>query len=374
VDKKPISPLESVLATCQACGKGYLEQRLSPQAYRVTASDTDFYPAQRVWLHPQPNRPTPLAYFMQTCPNCFFTTESREALFQAKPHLVEKDLQVTLQIQRHQEQLERPVSLLSKLAQAYRCCQHSFCQVVLKFQLGIYDEKLKDQYSNYNLARYYLRLAWVFRERGQLDNPTAGLKLPQTKDKLDKQSEEHKKYLGEVEQLRDLLDRDFLTLSGPEGDQKEGYSYQEILDFLQADSAETKNREALPAKDPNFLPGNVNLSTFLLDLRSVWTGVPLNETEALKFALSYYHQYFRTIPQQARSSSQVQTAYLIGELFRRTGEYSQSQEFFTLAISLGEECLRQEKETYRNAFAQKIIELATKQQNLAERQQLGLAI
>jgi uncharacterized protein (DUF2225 family) len=374
VDKKPISPLESVLVTCPACGKGYLEQRLSPQAYRVTASDTDFCPAERIWLHPQTNGLTPLAYFMQTCPNCYFTTESRDALFHSKPHLVEKDPQLTIQIQRHQEQLEMPDSPLSKLAQAYRRCHHSFCRVVLKFLLGICDEKLKDHYSNYNLARYYLRLAWVFRERTQLENPEAGLRLLEIKDKLNKQSEEHRKYLGEVEQLSELLDRDFLTLSGPEGDQKEGYSYQDILDSLQSNSTGTKKREASSEREPDFLPGNVNLSTFLLELRSVWTGVPLNETEALKFALSYYHQYFQTLPQKAYSSSQVQTAYLIGELFRRTGEYSQSQKFFSLAISIGEKCLRQEKETYRSAFAQKIIVLATRQQNLAERQQLGQAI
>ena len=119
-------------------------------------------------------------------------------------------------------------------------------------------------------------------------------------------------------------------------------------------------------------PGDFNLASFLLASKSVWPGVPLNETEALKFSLSYYNQYFDSLPEGANLGPQVQTAYLIGELFRRVGEYPQSRKFFSLAISLGETCLQKEKETYRSAFARKIIDLANRQQSLIEKKQQDL--
>src|SRR3989304_5117378 len=97
---KNLSPLEPVLVTCPACEKSYLEQRLNPQSYRVTASDTDFYPSQRVWLDSQINQLNPLAYFMQVCPNCFFTVEANGSSSLKSAQLVTENLQQQLQIER----------------------------------------------------------------------------------------------------------------------------------------------------------------------------------------------------------------------------------------------------------------------------------
>src|SRR4030067_606988 len=76
MEDKNLSPLESVLVTCSACQKSFLQHRLNPQAYRVTASDTDFYPSQRIWLAANHSDLNPLTFFMQTCPSCFFTLEA----------------------------------------------------------------------------------------------------------------------------------------------------------------------------------------------------------------------------------------------------------------------------------------------------------
>jgi len=384
MEDKPTSPFESVLASCPACGKGFLEQRLNPGSYRVTSSDTDFYPAQRVWLHSDLSHISPLAYFMQTCPSCFFTGEANETIFQMGPPASE-NYQQKLQIERHLNQIEKPGSFLDKLATAYKTCPQAYSRVVIKFLLGIYDEKLKDQYSNYNLARYYLRLAWVFRESHLSDPNENQTEKGMLKGNLEKLSQQHKKYLGQAEKLRGLLEQEFLTVDpGPPDYSDSGSGYQEILKSLEEQvlPAGQKTDDLLAflndkvgfADEIDSLTslGDFNLASFLLDSKSVWPGVPLNETVALKFSLSYYNQYFDSLPEGANLGPQVQTAYLIGELFRRVGEYPQSRKFFSLAISLGETCLQKEKETYRSAFARKIIDLANRQQSLIEKKQQDL--
>lgn len=385
MEDKPTSPFESVLVSCPACGKGFLEQRINPGSYRVTSSDTDFYPAQRVWLHPDLSHLSPLAYFMQTCPSCFFTTEANETIFQMGPQLASENIQQKLQIERHLDQIEKPGSFLDKLAAGYKTGSQAYSRIVIKFLLGIYDEKLKDQYSNYNLARYYLRLAWVFRESHLSEPDENQTERGLLKENLQKLSQQHKKYLGQAEKLRELLEEEFLTVDpGPHNYSDSGPHYQEILKSLEEQvlPAGQKTDDLLAFLndkvgfadeiDSLISPGDFNLASFLLDLKSVWPGVPLNETEALKFSLSYYNQYFDSLPERTSLGPQVQTAYLMGELFRRVGEYPQSRKFFSLAISLGENCLQKEKETYRSAFARKIIDLASQQQSLMEKEQQNL--
>jgi hypothetical protein len=377
---KNLSPLEPVLVTCPACGKSYLEQRLNPQSYRVTASDTDFYPSQRVWLNSQINQVNPLAYFMQVCPNCFFTVEANGSSSLKSAQLVTENPQQQLQIERHKELLPKPGSGLDKLAHGYRIAEDPFSKVVLKFLLGIFDEKLKDHYSNYNLGRYYLRLAWVFREGQNWEKANLPKDWPTLGQNLKELSERHEKYLGPVEKLRGLLDEKFLSLDQDrEEPGKQHYSYDEILRQLEKEVVpdgqkpeeiwgQTKSHEGDNFGFSRPVQNFFDLSGFLLDLKSIWPGVPLNETEALKFSLSYYHQYFESL-QEESGARKIQTAYLIGELSRRAGEYPQSRKFFNLAIALGHDSLQMEKETYRTAFTQKIIDLAAQQHSLAVQEQ-----
>ena len=377
---KNLSPLESVLLSCPACGKSYLEQRLNPQSYRVTASDTDFYPCQRVWLNSQINQVNPLAYFMQTCPNCFFTVEANGSSTIKSAHLAPENLQPGLQIKRHKELLAQSSSTLDKLAGAYRISEDTFGRVVLKFLLGIFDEKLKDHYSNYNLGRYYLRLAWVFREGQNWEKTNSPKGWPTLGQNLKELSERHEQYLGPVEKLRGLLDEKFLTLDqNGEEPGKQHYSYDEILRQLEKEVVPDGQKpeeiwgQLNQIQDANlsFAPANPNqfhLTGFLLDLKSIWPGVPLNEIEALKFSLSYYHQYFEFLKEE-NGTRKIQAAYLIGELSRRAGEYPQSRKFFNLAIALGQDSQQKEKETYRTAFTQKMIDLAAQQHSLAVQEQ-----
>ena len=372
--------MEPVLVTCPACGKSYLEQRLNPQSYRVTASDTDFYPSQRVWLNSQINQVNPLAYFMQTCPNCFFTLEANGSLSLKSAQLAPENLQSLLQVERHKELLAKAGSLLDKLAKEYRTAEDAFSRVILKFLLGIFDEKLKDHYSNYNLGRYYLRLAWVFREGQNWEKTDSPKDWPTLGQNLKELSERHEQYLGPVEKLRGLLDEKFLTLDQePEEPGKQLYSYDEILRQLEKEVVPDGQKpeeiwgQLNQIQDANLSfapvnPNQFNLTGFLLDLKSIWPGVPLNEIEALKFSLSYYSQYFESLKGES-GTRMIQTAYLIGELSRRAGEYPQSRKFLNLAIALGQDSLQKEKETYRTAFTQKIIDLAAQQHSLAVQEQ-----
>lgn len=377
MDNQNISPLESVLVSCFCCGKGHLTQSLNPQTYRVTASDTDFYPSQRVWLNPKTCDFNPLTFFMQTCPNCFFTVEANGHSTVKSASAGSENLQQKQQIERHKELLSKSGSEIEKLAGAHRSTADTFARVVIKFLLGIFDEKLKDHYSNYNLARYYLRLAWVFRERQNWGNGAAA-DWPTLGQNLKELSQRHQELLGPAEKLQDLLDKEFLTI---ELDQKKShYSYEEILRNLEQGEPAEEER-------PNEIWGRLNqqegenynyfqpsdqgfdLSGFLLELKSIWPGAPLNEQEALKISLSYYNQYFDSLSPLGATPQKIQTAYLIGELFRRTGEYPQSQKYFNLAITLGQDCLKKESQTYRSAFTQKIIDLAAQQHYLATQQQ-----
>jgi uncharacterized protein (DUF2225 family) len=380
--EQPTSSWESVLTTCPACNRGFLEQRLSPHSYRVVESDTDFYPAKKIWKSAELSNFSPLSYFMQTCPGCHFTVEANGSSFYQDPSHNPDNPQLRLQVERHAAELAYPDSLIGKLVNRYGVSKQNFERVVIRFLLGIYDEKLKDYYSNYNLGRYYLRLGWVFRENRNLNLTRHSEDLTALQKNLEDLADRQHSYLDQIEKLKDTLDRNFLTLSG---ESSPAIDSERLFQML----IEKLNQQVLPAgentehlleqlRQKASLNGSfeaadpeaqVSLASYLLDLKTIWPGVPLNETEALKIAVSYYHQYFDSLPKGASTGPKLQTAYLIGELWRRVGDYDMSRKFFSLAITLADQCVRKETESYRSAFARKITDLANQQLSLAETQQ-----
>jgi len=108
---------------------------------------------------------------------------------------------------------------------------------------------------------------------------------------------------------------------------------------------------------------------FLIHIKEKWDGVPLNEKEALKYAVKYYKIAFEEGRDIAEGNQQIQASYLIAELSRRIGDYDTAREYFNTTIRTGQEFIYKNKgDQSRTALARKILELAIEQgrHNLAE--------
>ncbi|MCI0530635.1 MAG: DUF2225 domain-containing protein [candidate division Zixibacteria bacterium] len=379
MSKEQISPIETILVDCPSCNASFLGKKINPEAYRVLETDTDFFPQKSSWLSAGQNQYNPLHYLMQTCPACFFTLEINH-LPVRNPLADEGDTHPHKnQIERHKAEFTKPGSVVDKLAHNFRISADPFTQAIFKYLLGIYDEKLKDQYSNYCLGRYYLRLGWLFRDKDDVRYNSSYFPWADLESRLSQLSNKHKNYLSQISQLKELLEKHFLSVDVQPGSEDKGApeNYREVFEMLdrELDPAEKELKqlwELLNGKLVSTTPfgrehftQKMDLASRLVDLKTVWVGTPLNETEALKFALSYYEDFFKGIPVDHIQGPRIQTAYLIGELYRRVGEYPQSQKYFTLAIGLAQRKIEQEKESYRSAFAQKIMELAHQQKTLS---------
>jgi tetratricopeptide (TPR) repeat protein len=111
-----------------------------------------------------------------------------------------------------------------------------------------------------------------------------------------------------------------------------------------------------------------SFADFLQSLKRTWSGVAVNEREALEKAVYYYKEAFANGRDIAPGNQQIQASYLIAELSRRIGDYDEAKQYFTSTIKSGQEFIYQNRQdSSRIALAKKILELAIEQgrQNLA---------
>jgi hypothetical protein len=240
--------------------------------------------------------------------------------------------------------------------------RYPFESAVIKFLLGIYEEKLLDRPSKLDLGRYYLRIGWLFRtNKDRLKNSTGAASAYLSN--LRKTAEQAGILLNEYEsKLKDIQ-----TGFGAEYEMIYGQSEQAgklkeqaqstILNLLNTVSPLHKlnesiinrideNASALAPADTSS-EGFFNYSSFtdyLEKARRLWSEVPVNEMEALIKARDYYQAAYETGDKISAGVGQIQAAYLIAELSRRTGNYANAGVFFNHVIKSGREIINGRKE------------------------------
>jgi uncharacterized protein (DUF2225 family) len=386
------SPVFLSKVECPICKTINEFETIRVGAYTESGRDTDFCPTGRQWRNPRYQAYNPLLYFIATCDNCYYTREFTNNFKEWKEDSNFKTYRLKTVKEKHLDHLAQADSALRIIGEVIDANRYPNETAILKFLLAIYDERLNEKPVDLDLARFYLRVGWIFREMGTGGDPNQQVVKGYLTDIDDNFTSLH----GSLETVNEQLLRLDKLIASQFDDNKisaelkshlyplkdkhdnEAKSLRELLSLVDGkiDALEDISNEykkmALGTADGDVQAGFQkyrSFSDFLMELRPRWDGIPINELEALKMAVKHYKTAYEEGRDISEGNQQIQAAYLIAELSRRIGDYQMAREYFNITIRSGQEFIYRHKgDQNRTAMARKILELAMEQgrANLAE--------
>ena len=212
---------------CPVCGTANAYFRLKRDICRAAQREGDGHPLKYRWGKTGFDSVDPLQFFFGTCQKCMFTSELDDAEFRTASRDLD-GFKTGFLAQGLQQLLDRSAtgkgiaqSLGKRMVDA-----EPFARAVAQFHLGIYSECLRLRIVPGSIARYYLRLAWIYRDRElfypESDIEAIGASLQRVESLWNKGLPPHKDYparpglaLDEVTALRfsrDFFERNYETL------------------------------------------------------------------------------------------------------------------------------------------------------------------
>ncbi|EQB63530.1 MAG: hypothetical protein RBG1_1C00001G1109 [candidate division Zixibacteria bacterium RBG-1] len=392
-DKNSFGPLKDVPFTffsleCPVCGQVNEYKKIKSGAFVEAKIDTDFCPQERIWTFPENQNLHPYLFLLLTCEKCFFTREAEGEFLEWK-----KDENFTSQIlpvqkPKHLQFCRDKNHLIFQLGSNLDVSQYPQQSLIIKLLLAIADEKLKDDPSDFKIARYFLMMAWVFREQERPSYPAAATPKSNSLNKqLKAFFEAQQNYSGQLRRLKkelepksnkmgralsDLTEQDELKIKCLKWIEETQATFDFLnhwlgkLENLVAQEKQSKSKinpqeNTFSKKYKNY----PNFTALLKKLKENQPEIALNEKESLELALVYYKKNFQGLDILGKEIQKAQTGYLIGELSRRVGDHSTALQFFDFSIKQTQELLQDEINVdYNVALAQKINQLAQQQKNL----------
>lgn len=378
------SPLYLQKIECPVCKTINEFETIKVGAYVEDGRDTDFCPTGIKWKDARYQRFHPLLFFMATCSSCFFTREYTAKFKDWKNDTAFRNYKLTSMKQKHAVILAEDQNVIKALGSTVDAQKYPHQTAINKLLLGIYDEMLADRPSALDIARYFVRIGWMFRECTSPKSEIENIYFSYLSN-LDDHVKSLDKIYGKVEDIRlklhnsvkNHLEDTGFTTETVSGELREGYSqalaflsgagerleasvhrFQEMI-RLSNDSIQTVSNDdvfATPYADYD------SYRDFLKQCRSRWDLVPLNELDALRTAFGFYMKAYEAGHQVASGNQQIQVEYILGELCRRLGKYDDAKGYFNAAIRSSQEFVYQNKgDMARTALARKILELALSQ-------------
>jgi hypothetical protein len=379
------SPIILSRVGCPVCRTVNEYETVRPGSYVEDGIDTDFRPLTRRWSNPRYQSVNPLLYFMATCTTCFYTREfNRLFREQAAESDLAPERQKAMRL-KHLAMLAESGSVAQRLGSSLWPESFPVQTAISKLLIGILDENLLERPSNYDLARWYLRTAWLFREAKPHNRPD--LTSPFTHSRRD------------LECVTDEMQADLVRLSGrvshvmqflhshPEAAQKHPddsqgplrcrQGLQQFVDQvsgMQETLAEV--RRSLTAAPDQFVGAvrdsegeafgdHASYTEFLRLLKLDSPLIPINEEDALLRSLSHYKKAFEAQGGIEAGNGAMLTAYLIGELSRRLGYFDDAERHLDMArLSAHVAIIENGADKPRSALARHIAVLAERQSHL----------
>lgn len=355
-------------------------------AYAEDGRDTDFCPLNVKWRFPRYQGYNPLVFFTATCTNCYYSRELTNDYKDWKNDTNFRTYRLKSVKEKHLEQLSTSESVIKTLGSKLDINRYPNESAILKLLLAINDEQMYDHYSRLDIGRFYLRIAWLFRDLERGENPSL-LMLRGMVHELDDQYSRLRNSFANVAPDLDGLQALLLNHLGSDALSAEvkGQMYafkerfdQQITGLHQAvNEAEQKLLSLNSIIDDyrvaalggteggeggNGFAGFPSFAMFLAGVQKRWSGVVTNEREALVKAVAHYREAFANGKDIAQGNQQLQASYLIAELSRRVGDRETAKQYFTSTIKAGQEFIYQNRnDQARTALARKIMELAIEQ-------------
>lgn len=382
------SPFFQTRVECPVCKSLNEFETVKVGAYVESGREADFCPTGIKWRFPRYQEYNPLVFFTATCPSCFYTREMNNNFKDWKNDNNFKTYKLKTIKDKHLEQLSQSDSALKQLGSGMDLTRRPNESAIIKLHLAIFDELLSERFSKLDLARWYLRIAWVYRDLGSSESPnTSFLKstmieieskynlLWQTIESLTEHSAVFRKHLEaqfETDKISAELKAQMLPFKG---------RFAENLISLNANVDATVQQfkliekvleeyktATLGTQESSGGTGGGNssaFSDFMLPLKKKWDSIAANEHQALERAVEYYKKAFEESKDIAAGNQQIQASYLIAELSRRIGLHDQAKEFFASTIKHGQEFIyRHREDKAQTALARKILELAIDQNKI----------
>lgn len=380
--KSDDSPIVLSRLTCPVCRTVNEYETVRPGAYVEEGTDTDFRPLKRRWSNPRYQAVNPLLYFMATCTTCFYTREFNRAMREASCESELSSAQQKSLRLKHLAMLADANGVARRLGTSLWPESFPIQTAISKLILGILDESLVENPSNYDLGRWYLRAAWLFREAYPHDGKDLASPSAQGRRDLERSLDEMS---ADVARLRERIDQVVKFLqSHPQAAQAAPEDYQgpmqchqriqhlgELTETLNREVTETRRTVLIPAE--KFMGGDatssreafgeyVSFTEFLHSVKLDCPQVPINESEAMEFALSHYKQAFESHGGIERGNGAMLTAYLIGELSRRLSNYEDAERYYDMARVAAHVAIRENgADKPRSALARHLADLADRQ-------------
>ncbi len=379
------SPFLLFRVECPICKQLNEFETIRVGAYAEEGRDTDFCPTNVKWRFPRYQGYNPLVFFIATCSNCHYSREFSNTYRDWKSDTNFKTYRLKTVKPKHLDLLATTDSALKLMGEAVDVNRYPNESAILKLHLAIFDEQLADHYSRLDVGRFYLRIAWVYRDLESGENPSRQLikgllheietEFGQTRNAvsaLQRQLGElnHKitshfdapqlsaEFRSQMLSFRDRYEAALQTFN------LQSQSFDPQLDSLRSLLDEYRRAvvggtegsgQATYGKYPSF-------HDFLASVKRQWSGIVTNEREALEMAVYYYKEAFANGHDIAPGNQQIQASYLIAELSRRIGDYDEAKQYFTSTIKSGQEFIYQNRQDpSRVALAKKILELAIEQ-------------
>ncbi|MCM2272959.1 MAG: DUF2225 domain-containing protein [candidate division Zixibacteria bacterium] len=379
------SPFLLFRVECPICKQLNEFETIRVGAYAEEGRDTDFCPTNVKWRFPRYQGYNPLVFFIATCGNCHYSREFSNTYRDWKSDTNFKTYRLKTVKPKHLDLLATTDSALKLLGEAVDVNRYPNEAAILKLHLAIFDEQLADHYSRLDVGRFYLRIAWVYRDLESGENPSRQLikgllheieaEFGQTRNAvtaLQRQLGElnHKitshfdapqlsaEFRSQMLSFRDRYEASLQTFN------LHSQSFDPQLDGLRSLLDEYRravvggsegSSQATFGKYPSF-------HDYLASVKRQWSGIVTNEREALEMAVYFYKEAFANGHDIAPGNQQIQASYLIAELSRRIGDYDEAKQYFTSTIKSGQEFIYQNRQDpSRVALAKKILELAIEQ-------------
>ncbi|GAB4177405.1 MAG: hypothetical protein Kow00108_12960 [Calditrichia bacterium] len=162
MDKKVVPYIEKQ-ENCPVCGSTGLHYYLRDRQYVIQKRDTDQFPLEYDWYNPKFKKYNPLYFFLYYCPNCHFADERMSYINPFKYNDHQKfSILKTMHKERYQH--DPVIQLLSNhidYPELDYTSAINLHMLAIYIQLAPNDKKYLDDEK---IARFYHRLAWLFRE------------------------------------------------------------------------------------------------------------------------------------------------------------------------------------------------------------------
>jgi uncharacterized protein (DUF2225 family) len=371
------SPFLIFKIECPVCKTINEFEQIKVGAYVEGDRDTDFCPKDIQWRFPKYQAYNPLVFFTAMCSNCYYTREFTTKYREWKTDNAFRTFQLKTIKAKHLEQFSVADSTVRRLGEAIDVSRYPNESAILKLQC--------DHPSYLDLGRFYLRIAWVFRTLNQGADPNMTTLTGLIRD-IENKAANSENTAAELQGSHDQLAAAIRTQYGVQNlsadlqSQMLGFrdrwdAQVESVNRLieQVRENQTVVRQLLQEYRETILGGAggqglqafrefSSLSDFLVRLQPSWSGIAVNEREALEQAIRNYKEAFEGARDISAGNQQIQAAYLIAELSRRIGDYDGARQYFTSTIKAGQEFIYQNRtDPSRTQLARKILELAIEQ-------------